>query len=186
MSSKQRGLYIPATQVWDVNDIYNTKDLGEGLKELLVRMYQNLNSMALAVNKKETGLYPREEFICGQQYYPEIGLNSSSEQAPKLRQVTRKVIAWVNPSTGLYKPLPNASTDTVAHGLVFDANSIPTNIYGAAYDPSVMKSIPLPWIADTGDNIAVWLDGTNVNIKTFGTSRTNFTIANIVIEYLKF
>ena len=179
MNSNQKGAFIPMSQVWDVSDVYNVNGMSEDLRELLVRMYQNLNTMAMVINKKDIGLYPTEEFVCGRMYYPKPGLTSSSSQTPKLRQVTRKVINWNN-------PLPNATTGTKAHGITFDANTVPTNLYATSYDPSAKKTISLPWVADTGDNISLWLDATNVNIKTFTTNRSNFTVTNIVIEYLKF
>jgi hypothetical protein len=179
MNSNQKGMFIPTSQVWDVSDVYKTEGIDKGLQELLVRMYQNLSSMAMVINKKDTGLYPTEEYVCGRMYYPKPGLTSASSQTPKLRQVLRKVINWD-------ATLPNATSATKAHGINFDANTVPTDLYAISYDPVAFKTIRLPWVADLGDNISLWLDGTNVNIKTFATDRRNFTITNIVIEYLKF
>lgn len=178
MGSKEKGAYLPSTQVWDVSEIYQQQDIGTGLKELLVRMYQNLNNMATMVNNKETALYPLDEFVCGKKYFSNPTLTSASGQTPKLRQVFRKVVN--------FGTLPNAATKTVAHEINIDANTILTGCTGVSTDPVGLVLIPLPYIAPLNDNIALWIDNTNVNIKTFATDRTNFTITLIVIEYLKF
>lgn len=179
MAINEKGAYLGTTQVWDVSEIYQKQDIGPGLKELLVRMYQNLNNMATMINNKETALYPTEEFVCGKKYFPDPALDSSSSKTPKLRQVYRKIINW-------NKPLPNATSDSVAHGITFDDNTILTKLYGAATDPTAHVYIPLPYVAPKDDDIALWATATDIWLETFTTDRSNFTIGYIVIEYLKF
>ena len=54
MAYRDPGLYIPTTSVWDVSEIYSTDVTKPEFKELLVRMYQNLNNMAMATNNKDS------------------------------------------------------------------------------------------------------------------------------------
>jgi hypothetical protein len=185
MNSKQKGVFLPTTQVWDVNQIYETKDISPGMRELLVRMYQNLNLMATVINQKDTGIYPTDEFVCGQQYFPKPGLTSASSHTPKLRQVLRKTIPWVD-GAGAYKSLPNAVLDSVPHGLTFDANTIVTRIYGASTNPTARRYIPIPFIDCKSGYIGIWATGTDIVIDCCGFDGTDFTITNIVIEYIKF
>ena len=72
------GMMVPTTNVWDVSQIYNLQDISPELRELFVRLYQNLNKMALAVNLKKDqnclftyhnilpkgGLENNQELIC--------------------------------------------------------------------------------------------------------------------------
>ena len=182
--SNLRGAFLPTTQVWSTDEISQIQGISEGLKEHLVKMYQRFNDMATMINKKETGLYPREEFVCGKQYYPKLGLDSSSSSTPRMRQVVRKVIAWTD-NLGAYKTLPNNTTDTVAHGITFNSATIPVLVEATCYDTSAYKTITLPWVADDGNHISIWLDANNVNIKTTS-DRRNFTVTNVTIEFLKY
>lgn len=185
MSSKPLSALIPTTQVWDSSEVTNQENLDDATKEILVRMYQKLGDMAQMVNYKETGMYSTEEFICGKSYFPNPALSSSTSRTPKLRQVIRKVINWVD-ITGASKTLPNASSDSVPHGITFDANTILTRLYGAATDHINGVYIPLPYVAPKDDNIALWATNTDIWIETFATDRRDFTIAYVVIEFLKF
>ena len=64
---------LPTTNVWDPSQIYETEGLTEPLQELLVRLYQNLNQMALAAGRASLG---DEKFI-----------QSTREQNQKARAV---------------------------------------------------------------------------------------------------
>ena len=182
--SNLRGAFLPTTQTWPTEEIADIQGISQGMKEHLAKMYQRFNDMATMINKKDTGLYPREEFVCGKQFYPKIGLDSSSSSTPRMRQVIRKVIAWTD-NLGAYKALPNNTSMTVAHGITFNADTIPVDVRATCYDPVAYKSITLPWVADDGNNISIWLDATNVNIKTTS-NRTNYTVTNVIIEFLKY
>lgn len=180
-----RSSLIPTTQVWDTSQVQNAEGVDKPTKELLIRMYQNLANMANAINYKDTGLYGTDELLTGKLYFPKPGLTSESTKTPNMRSVIRKVFNWINTNGGL-NTLPNAATDFIVHGIAFDVNTILINIYGAATDPAAIKLIPLPFVADAGSNIALWADATNIYINTGATDRRNYTIAYIVIEYLKF
>ncbi len=139
-------------------------------------IYAVINQMSLALNTKDSGYYALTEFINGQVWFPDPALTSSTSLAPTLRQVYRKVI-----NTGT---LANSGTTTTAHGLTITAGFSFTRIYGAATDPST-TFIPLPYASPVlADNIELWVDAVNVNIKT-GKDRTGFTTSYVIVEYIK-
>jgi hypothetical protein len=170
------GSYIPTTQVWDVSEIYETEVTSPQFKELIVRLYQNINSQSLSVNGKDAGVYDTSEFVNGQTFFPNPTLTSSSTTTATQRQVFRMVVN--------FGALPNTGTKTVAHGLTINSGFTFTRIYGTASDPNG-NYIPLPYASPTAvNNIELKVDGTNVTIIT-GSNRSNFTVTYIVLEYLK-
>jgi hypothetical protein len=178
MSYRNAGAFIPTSQVWDVSEIYETEVTSPAFKELLVRLYQNLNNMALAINGKDTGIYHTDEFVTGKLYPPDPTSTSATLTKPIQRPVYRKVID--------FGALPNAATKTVAHGLTVSATMIWVNMYGCATDPVALIGIPIPYASDTAsDNIELWVDNTNVNITTAADWRA-YSKCYIVLEYLKF
>jgi len=136
-----------------------------------------LNDLSIAVDFKESGLYGLVETVNGQNWFMDPALNSTTAQSPSLRSGVRKVY---NCGT-----LPAAAgTLTVAHGLTITAELIITRIYGAATQPSTTY-IPLPYASPVlADNIEIWLDATNINIKV-GKDRSAFTTCYIVIDMLR-
>jgi len=90
------GLFVPTTNVWDVSEIYSLEGIKPEFKELLVRLYQNINNLSLALNLKDTGYYTEEEFVTGQVFFPNPSLSSTTQQTPTFRQTFRKVINFVS------------------------------------------------------------------------------------------
>lgn len=178
LSNKELGAFLPSTQMWDISEIQDSKIKNEALKEILVRMYQNLNRMSLAVNVKDSAYYDTREFVTGQQFFPLPGLNSAGTRVADFRQTFRKVIN--------FGTLPNAGTTNVAHGINVDANTIFTRIYGVATYQGGPSFLPLPYASPTdADNIELSVDGTNVIIIT-GSDRTDYTVCYIILEWLAF
>jgi hypothetical protein len=172
-------MFIPTTTILDVSELEAADVKSKEFKELIIRLAIAFNNMATIVNLKDTGIYSTQELTCGRTYYPKPGLTSSSSKTPKMRQVTRKVINWG-------KPLPNGSMDSVAHNLVFDANTVVTNISATANDPAIRRYITIPFISCKEGSIGIWATGTDVVIDCCGFDASGFTITNVVIEYLKF
>jgi hypothetical protein len=172
------GSFVPTTNVWDVNQIYSTEVNSPEFKELLVRLYQNINNIANVLNVKDTGVYNTFELINGQQFFPDPTLNSSTSGFPIFRQVYRKVIN--------FGALPNAGTKTVPHYITITGATTFTRIYGAASNPTSEVYIPLPFSSPTAlaDNIELYVDGTNVGIIT-GLDESAFTTTYIILEYLQ-
>lgn len=170
------GVFVPTTNVWDVNEIYSVEVTSPAFKELLVRLYQNLNNISQALNVKDSAIYNTQEFVNGQLYFANPTLSSTSTTTARLRQVMRKVIN--------FGALPNTATTTVAHGITFNSSTTFTRVYGAASDTAGNNYIPIPYASPTlANNIELKVDATNVTIIT-GSNRTAFTVCYVVLEYL--
>jgi hypothetical protein len=170
-------MFLPTNIIWDVGQTRDI-DASDSMKELLVRMYQNLGNMANVINLKESAIYDTNEFVCGKVYFPNQGLTSQSSQVSKLRQSMRSV--------AIFPSLPGVGLNFLPHKIPFNAASTMTVISAAATDSTNLQFYPLPYVAVPPDNnISLWLDGTNINIHNNGTDRTTCS-AIIVFEYLKF
>ena len=66
-------------------------DIDQGLKRLLVLLYQDLNKMQISLNQRDWGNYSETETLNGQTYFPVPGTDSTSTNQPEPRQVFRKV-----------------------------------------------------------------------------------------------
>src|SRR5678815_1473821 len=115
------GAFLPTTDVYDTQAIYELDIKSEDFKEFLVRLRQSTNNIALVVNIKDSGYYVLTEFVNGQAFFPNPLLSSTTQQAPVFRQVFRKVIN--------FGALPNAGTKSVAHGIDINSTFTFTRIY---------------------------------------------------------
>jgi hypothetical protein len=172
MSFLPSGLFVPTTQVWDTSTVPAGEELkGDELRELIIRLYQNLNVMALVINNKESALYGITNFITSAEYYP-----NPATVRQEFRSVVRTVVN--------FGPLPNATTTVVAHNIPFNDGFTLTRLYAAATDTTGLNYIPIPYASGVSTNsIELRLDATNVYIGT-SSNRTNFTLCSVVIEYL--
>ena len=171
------GVSIDTSFVWDMQELAKTEVTSPEFKELLVRLYQNLNSMALVVNAKETGNYPVVEVLSGQRYFSNPIFNSTTQAAPTLREVHRKVINYTT-------ALPNTAMATIPHFITCTAATTFTRIYGVANNRAGTTYLPLPYSSTVlANNIELSVDGTNVYITT-GSNRTAYTITYIVLEWI--
>lgn len=178
MANTNVGSFVRTTDVWDVNEIYSTEVTSPEFKELLVRLYQNLNNMAVSLNTRDAGFYSNQEFVNGQKWFPNPANNSSTETVATQRQVFRMVVN--------FGALPNTGTTPVVHGITVTPATTFTRIYGAASKPTTAFSyIPIPYASSTAaNNIELSVDATNVTITT-GSNRSAYTICYVVLEYLK-
>ncbi len=177
-SSTQYGAFVPTNYIFDVQQLQSVEVTSPEFKELLVRLYQNINTMALVLNVKDTGMYQVTELVNGQLYFSNPNNNSSTVAAPALRQVYRKVI---NYTTGL----PNTTSVAIPHNIVCTAATTFTRIYATSSDTAGKNYIPIPYASPTlANNIELKVDATNVTIIT-GSNRSNFTQTYIVLEYLQ-
>jgi hypothetical protein len=174
-NSNQVGLFVSMTNVWDIPEL---QKIDPSIRELFVRLYQNTNNQAQALNLSEKGMYPLQEFVTGSVYFPNPANNSTTAAVADLRQVCRKVIN--------FGALPNAGTKSVAHGIAPTTSFTFTRIYATASDTTGKNYIPIPYASPVlASNIELNVDATNVNIIT-GSNRTNFNICYVVLEYIKF
>ena len=168
------GSFIPTTFIFDAALLQEMDINSDEFKELLIRLYQNLNRMALSLNVKTSGYYPLNQFVTSDLYFPSTA--STGLTPVTYRPVTRVVINF-----GI---LPNAGTKSVLHGITVTNATSFTRIYGTATDPVGHNYIPLPYASPTlVNNIELKVDATNVTVIT-GIDRTAFTITYIVLEFL--
>ena len=166
------GIFVPTTNVWELEALQEDKDITPALKELLVRLYQNINNLCNALNLKDSGYYIQNEFLNGQVLFPTI--NASTSEG---RQIFRAVVN--------FGALPNATTKSVAHGIGVTNGFSFTRIYATATNNVSMNFIPLPYASTTLiNNIQLSVDRTNVTITT-GIDYSSYTITYVVIEYVK-
>lgn len=172
------GAFVPSNYIWDVQQLYQVDVKSPEFKELLVRLYQNLNNIALVLNVKDSGIYDIQQFINGQLFFPNPALNSSTAQTPDLRQVYRLVVN--------FGALPNTGTKTVAHGITCTTETSFTRIYGCSTKPTVpLEYIPLPYAsAVLANNIELFVDATNVNVIT-AADYSAYTITYIILEFMQ-
>lgn len=166
------GLYVPNNFIYDVGKLQTINVTDPEFKELLVRLYENINSLCIATNLKDSAYYPQTEFLNSQQFFP-----NPSDTNYQYRGVFRTTIN--------FGTLPNNTSISVAHNIdITNAFSF-TRIYGAASDQVDLLYIPLPYAAANGtDNIQVGVDATNVTITTTA-NYSAYTVTYVVLEYLK-
>ena len=171
------GSFIPTTDVYDVSIIYSLDINSKEFKEFLVRLRQSINTIALALNTKDSAYYVQEEFVNGQVFFPNPALSSTTQAVPVLRQDYRIVIN--------FGALPNNATKSVPHGLTITSDFSFTRIYAVASNTTGMSYIPIPYSSTTaGDVIELNVDAVNVNITTHS-NKTAYTITYVILEYIK-
>lgn len=176
MEERDQGLYVPTTDIFDVTYIQQLDVNTPEFKELIIRLQQKTNILALALNQKETSMYSTNEFLTSQIFYPDQALTSNTSLVPIYRQGYRKVI--------IFGALPNAGVKSVAHNIDVDDRYMFTRIYGVANDYISTARIPLPFASTVlNDNIEVVVDDTNVIITT-SINYSSFTETNIILEYV--
>lgn len=174
---------IQTTAILDVTQIQQMDIKSPEFKELIIRLVQQANSHAMAINGKDDGLYDTQEQLSVQTFFPNPNIaGSSGTQFPEMRPVYRKVI--------YFGALPGAgATISVPHGITITAGSTfsITRMYGAATNPTTLAFISLPYAHPNAAVycIALNADGTNVNITTGTTDWSAYTQTYIVMEYLK-
>jgi len=175
-TSNQYGAFIATTSVWDVQQIYTTDITTPEFKELLVRLYQNINNIAIVLNLKDTGMYPITEYVNGQLFFPNPANSSATTGAanPIQRQVLRKVINF---------GALGAGATSVNHNIIINAAYTFTRIYGVASDTTTNNYYPLPFASAGGaNNIELRVSATQVIITN--NSGIAFNFCYVILEYL--
>lgn len=168
------GAFLSTTEIFELEQT----EISSEMKDFLFELRRVFDDHATMINIKDTGIYSKSEFVCGQIWYPNPTLTSYTSNKPIPRQVYRKTIP--------FGALPNAGTTNVAHGITFPAvNTFTfTRIYGCATDQTAGSYLPLPFAAITDNqNIVLKVDNTNVIITT-GIDYSSYN-AEIVLEYIK-
>lgn len=160
----QVGQYIGTTKILDTGVFYEIDVKSADFKEVLVQLSQAVNSIAMAVNSKESGQYYLTEFVNSNVYF-----NETSTSQLDLRPVFRKVV-----NVGAL----GAGAKNTAHGLTIGTTWSFTRMYGAASNTTTNNYYPIP-----GELLYLRCDATNV-IVTNNTGQA-FTKCTVVLEYLK-
>jgi hypothetical protein len=173
------GSFVPTTEIWDVAQVYQTEVNSPEFKELLVRMYQNLNRMSLALNTATKGYYDTQgEFVTGSVWYPKPGLNSQTSRAPAYRQELRVVVRL--PQVGGFA-LPATTTITQPHNIMTNSGTLFVNLRGMANDTIGLNYYPINY---SGTNtVSAYADGTYIYVTN--NTAINFTVCDVVIEFLQ-
>ncbi len=165
------GSFVTTTQIWDLGQLQNIDITSPEFKELLIRLYQQINNIAIVLNSKKSGYYIEEEFVTSALYF-----NPNSSDPLMLRPEFRKTFD--------IGPLP-AGVTTFAHNLAITNLWQFTHIYGVASDNIGFNYYPLPFASAGGAaNIELYIDATNIVITN--NSGIAFTSCIVVAEYLKF
>lgn len=173
----QFGAFVPTTNIWDVGQLQDVDVNSPEFKELLVRLYQNLNLMALVLNVKDTGYYVTNELVNGQLFFPNPNLNSTTTSTATFRQAFRILVN--------FGVLPNTGTKSIPHNIPILPTTTFTRIYATASDNTGNNFIPIPYASASGtSNIELSVNATDVTITT-ASNRSNFTTCYVVLEFLK-
>jgi len=173
--ARQYGAFVPTTFIFDVQQIQSVDVNSPEFKELLVRLYQNINIMANVLNIKDSGFYNTQEFVNGQIFFPNPAFSSATSAVPVFRQVYRTVVN--------FGALPNSATKSVPHLITCTPATTFTRIYATASDTTGLTYIPIPY-ASTSTIVELKVDSTNVNITT-NANLSNYNITYVVLEYLQ-
>ncbi len=165
------GQFVATTSVFDVSRLYEVEVTSPEFKELLVRLYQQVNNLSISSNNKISGYYIQEEFITSSNYF-----NPNSSDPLQLRPEFRKTF-----NIGAL----GAGVTNFAHNLAITNTWQFTHIYGAASDNVGFNYYPLPFASAGGaNNIELRVNAANIVITN--NSGINFTSCIVTLEYLKF
>jgi hypothetical protein len=164
------GSYVPTTSVWDVSQLYEVDVTSPEFKELLVRLYQNINNIAIVLNTKVTGYYINEQFVSGKVFF-----NPASNDPLQLRPGFIKTI-----NTGALA----AGATAINHDIAVTNTFHWMFISGAATDTVTVVGYPIPFAGAAGNNIEVSVTATQVLINN--NSGVTFTDSQVTLEYCKF
>lgn len=171
-NSSQYGAFVPTNYIWDIQQLQET-NIDPQAKELLIRLYQNVNAIALVLNVKTTGQFPLMETVNGNLWFPNPNNNSTTAATASLRQELQQTYLITNVVPGVR---------TVAHGITITKATTFTGLDGAASDQVGFKYYGFNSGAGAA-NISAVANSTNIVI-TNNTGIT-FTTVYIVFKYLQ-
>ena len=171
----QQGTSIPTTQNWNVEDITSLSSIDPNLKDVLIKLYRNLNIMALAINYKESGMYmDTERYINSSLFSDQQDTNEGPNLSP--RPIYRTVID--------IGALPNSTFTTVAHDIEIIAGYRFIGIFGGASKVDGSSFIPLGQSSSTAnENIKIEVTATDVITTTTKDYSAYFGL--IILMYVK-
>ncbi len=172
---------LPTNYIFDVSQLYEVDVKSAEFKELLVRLYQNVNAMNMAINAKESSYYDLNEFINNQFFFPNPQYNSgvTNTLKPNYRSVIRKVFNFPQVAGVALGP----GTTTIAHNIAISSGTSFTRIYGTASDRTSNNYYPLPWASAAGlTNIELLVNATDISVTN--NSGIVFDVCYVILEFL--
>jgi len=169
------GLFIPTTNVYEINQIQQQGLSKELLTTIFTHLYQDMNNVAISLNLKDSGYYFNTNFINGQVLFPNPNVSNPNYAG---RQIFRTVIN--------FGALPNTTRATVPHNINVMFSYSFTRIYGCSTNPTTLAFIPIPYASasSVANNVELSVDSTNVYITT-GTNMSAYTTTYVVLEYVQ-
>lgn len=169
--SVNTGNFVPTTNVWDPSDIDVSS---ENFKQLIVRLHQNINQIALVLNTKVTGYQVDTEFLTG-------GLFTNPGNPGQLRPIFRKVI-----NMGQLAP---GATLTIPHGLTMTATFLFISpLSGVASKTTAAYAyIPIPYLdlAALTHCAMLSVTATDVIITAGANLPATYDTCYVTLEYVK-
>jgi len=175
-TSSQFSVQVPTTNVWDPSQVIGL-EIDDKLKDVLVRLYQNLGLMALVVNAKDTGVYNNSyPTVNSQNWFPNPALDSTTSTSPTNRPVSRLVLRNTGGVVG-------AGVTDFPHGLTINDSWSFTRIYGVGSDQVFLNFLPLPFASASGTtNIELRVNSTEAVLTN--NSGATFDVVYIILEYI--
>lgn len=167
---KNTGSFVPTTVILDVAQLHEVDVNTPEFKELLVRLYQTVNNISIALNSKDSAYYIQEEFVTSQLWF-----NPSSSNQLDLRAGFRKTI-----NIG---PIAAGATATIAHGLTVTSTWKWTFINGAATDTVNLLGYSISYADMAGNTLSARTTSTNVIVEN--NTSVDFTDVYVTLELVK-
>ncbi len=164
------GSYVPTTNVWDVSQLYEVDVNSDEFKELLVRLYQNINNIAIVLNTKSTGYYINQEFVSGKVFFNPIANNQLTLRPGFIKTINTGALG--------------AGVTSINHDIAVTSTFHWMFISGAATNTGTLVGYPLPFAGAAGNNIEVTVTATQVVINN--NSGVTFTDSQVTLEYCKY
>ena len=159
------GFFVPTTNVWDAAQVRDIDVTSPEFKELMVRLYQNLNNMSVALNAKVTGICIGQEFVNGKQYY-----NPNSTNPLDLRPGYTITV-----NTGAL----GAGANPVNHNLAVTNTWKWMAMYGAATNTGTLLGYSIP-------DLLMGVNTTATQIIITNNTGLVFTDSTVTLEYVKY
>lgn len=163
------GSFVETTSIWDPSILYEI-DISEDLRKVLVRLYQNLTNISIALNTKETGYHIEEEFVSGKLFFNPLSTDPLQQRPGFIKTI----------NTGSL----GAGVTAVDHGIAVTNTFKWMFISGAATDTLNLLGYPITFGGAASNNIEVTTTATQVIINN--NSGQLFTDSQVTLEYVKF
>lgn len=164
---RNTGSFVQTTQIWDVGAIYEVDVNSPEFKDILVRLYQQLNNISTVLNTKKSAYYLQQEFNNSSQWFDPTTLKQD-----KLKPGFHKVVLFGAIAAGV---------NTQAHGINIPVGSpiTFTAIYGAANNYGSRRYFSLA-------NNGITLEANATDVIITNGSGVTFDNAYVTLEYLQY